>query len=195
MPTGNLYLQHRDLIERTIDQVCRRQALQPADAEDFASIVRIHLLDDDAAALRAFAGRSSLRTYLTVVVMRQFQDWRNARWGKFRSSVAARRRGDVAVKLERLTCRDGLSFDEAFETLRTHHAVTQPRSDLERWAAEFPARMKRRYVGDETLAEYPPSAQRPMRRCAMRKAPDAPRRPVRSWPARWPPSRPGTGSS
>ena len=41
------------------------------------------------------------------------QDWRNARWGKWRPSAEARRQGALATHLERLMRRDGLTFEEA----------------------------------------------------------------------------------
>ncbi|MGE3344747.1 MAG: sigma-70 family RNA polymerase sigma factor [Vicinamibacterales bacterium] len=148
---SEIYVAHHDLIERSIASVCRRQCLRDADAEDFAGIVRLHLIDNDYAVLRRFEGRSSLSSYLAVVITRQFQDWRNARWGKWRSSAEARRLGDVAVRLETLTVRDGLSMDEAHEVLRTHHDARETRAELEALFARFPVRHKRRLVDDDAM--------------------------------------------
>ena len=148
---SELYVAHHQVIERTIVSVCRRQCLRDADAEDFAGVVRLHLLENDYAVLRRFEGRSSMASYLTVVITRQFQDWRNARWGKWRSSAEARRLGDVAVRLEILTVRDGLTMDEAHEMLRTHHGIHESRAQLETLCARFPVRHKRRFVDDEAM--------------------------------------------
>lgn len=143
-----IYLAHADLIERALATVCRRHSLYGADAEDFSSTARLHLIEDDYAVIRQFQGRSSLPSYLIVVITRQFQDWRNARWGKWRPSAEARRLGDVAVRLETLTVRDGLSLDEARELLRARHQVNESRAALEALAARFPRRYKRSFVND-----------------------------------------------
>jgi len=146
-----IYLAHSDLIERAIATVCRRHHLYGADAEDLASTVRLHLVVGDYAVLRQFQGRSSLPSYLIVVITRQFQDWRNARWGKWRPSAEAKRLGDLAVRLETLTVRDGCSLDDAHELLRTHHHITESREALELLAVRFPQRYKRSFVNDDVV--------------------------------------------
>jgi RNA polymerase sigma factor (sigma-70 family) len=149
--SDDLYFLHRSAIEQTIRAVCRRQRLLPQDAEDFASTVRVHLIDNDYAVLRRFEGRSSIATYLVTVVTHLALDWRNARWGKWRPSAEARRQGPVATQLERLTRRDDLTFEEACETLRTNFHVTESREDLEAMAARLPLRSGRRFVPDDQL--------------------------------------------
>jgi RNA polymerase sigma factor (sigma-70 family) len=150
-----LYLSQRELIERAIAAVCRRHQLSGADADDFASVVRLHLIEDNCAVLRRFQGRSTLRTYLIAVITHCFQDFRNARWGKWRPSVEARRLGPLAVHLETLMVRDGLTFDEAFETLRTNLQVTESRETLEQLTLRFPSRTGRRFVPIDTLDDHP----------------------------------------
>jgi RNA polymerase sigma factor (sigma-70 family) len=152
--SNDIYLSHRDLIERVLSHVCRRHRLASADAEDFVSSARLHLIDSDCEVIRSFRGRSSLETYLVTVITHFFQDWRNARWGKWRPSAEARRRGPVAVHLERLTVRDGLTLDEAFETLRTNFALTISRAEIEDLAARFPSRAKRRLITDDALESH-----------------------------------------
>ncbi len=147
-----LYLTHQAHIERALQVVCRRQALG-AEAEDFCSAFRVHLLEDDCRILRVFQGRSSLDTYLVTVVTRYFQDWRNARWGKWRISAEARRLGPVAIQLEILLVRDRLSMNEAVEMLRTRHGVSDARAELEALAARLPQRHGRTLVSDECLEE------------------------------------------
>src|SRR4029079_5287918 len=134
-----IYLAHRELIDRAIWSVCRRHGLSGADADDFAGGVRLHLIEDDYAVLRRFEQRSSLQTYLLAVITHCFQDFRNARWGKWRPSAEARRLGPLAVRLETMTVRDGLTLDEAYETLRTHFNLTESRQAIEVMAARFPS--------------------------------------------------------
>ncbi|MBK9240013.1 MAG: sigma-70 family RNA polymerase sigma factor [Acidobacteria bacterium] len=150
-----IYLAHADLIERALATVCRRNSVFGADAEDFSSTARLHLIEDDYAVLRRFEGRSSLPTYLTVVITRQFQDWRNAKWGKWRPSAEAKRLGPTAVRLETLTVRDRLSLDEAYELLRSKYEVTESRAEVEALAVRFPIRHKRSFVDDTVINTLP----------------------------------------
>ncbi len=115
-----LYLTLRPKIDEAIRRVCSRHRLVQVDAQDFSGTVHLHIIKDDYAVLRNFREQSSIETYLHTVVGNQFQDWRNAKWGKYRPSPGARRRGPIAVHLERLIVRDGLTFEQAYETLRTN---------------------------------------------------------------------------
>jgi RNA polymerase sigma factor for flagellar operon FliA len=74
--------------------------------------------------LRRFEERSSLPTYVTVVIQRLFLDYRNRLWGKWRPSADAKRLGPTAILLERLVSRDGWSLDQVVETLRVNYNVT-----------------------------------------------------------------------
>lgn len=121
--------------------------------------MKLKLLEDDYQVLRKFQGRSSLKTYLTTVVQRLFLDQRIALWGKWRPSTEAKRLGPLAVRMESLTFRDGLSFDEAFETLRTNHGVTEDRAFLFDLFQRLPPRSSRRFVGEEELASLSSSGE------------------------------------
>jgi RNA polymerase sigma factor for flagellar operon FliA len=161
-PTGEaLFLSQLAVIERVISFVSSRHHLPGVEADDFASHVKLKLIEDDYAILRKFQGRSSLRTYLTVVIQRLFLDYRISAWGKWRPSAEATRAGEVAVLLERLTGRDGYGFEEACALMETNHQVTVPRAQLEVIAGRLPARVRRRFESDEALAHVP-SAQPPL---------------------------------
>ena len=150
-----IFLAQLALIDGVIAFVCRRNHLTSADAEDFASHARLRLMDDDYAVLRKFQGRSSLKTFLTITLQRMFYDYRIAAWGKWRPSAEAARRGTVAILLERLTGRDGHTFEEAFEIITVNHRVTVSRAELERMAAALPPRMKRRMEQEDILEALP----------------------------------------
>jgi RNA polymerase sigma factor for flagellar operon FliA len=77
------------------------------------------------------------------------------RGGKWRPSAEAKRAGEVAILLERLTGRDHYSFEEACELMETNHQVTVGRTELEAIAGRLPSRVKRRFESDEALAEVP----------------------------------------
>lgn len=66
-----------DAIDRAIARVCRVAGVRHADAEDFASSVKLALLANDCAILDKFEERSSFATWITVVVRRMlFAEWR-----------------------------------------------------------------------------------------------------------------------
>ena len=158
--TEDLFFNHQSRIEQAIRLVCRRHRLPAEDAEDFASDARIHFMENDFAALRGFRGHSSISTYILTVVTHFGQDWRNARWGKWRPSAEARRQGALATSLERLMRRDGLTFEEACETL-TGTGSTTSRRDLESIASTLPMRVRRRFVPDAHLEDRPAGGPMP----------------------------------
>jgi RNA polymerase sigma factor for flagellar operon FliA len=118
-----LFLANLPAIDAVVNLVCRRHHLTAAEADDFASEVRLHIIERNYEPLRKFEGRSSLRTYLTVVVQHLFLDYRNRLWGKWRPSAEAKRHGPLAVLLERLVTRDGWTCDQAMESLRINHRI------------------------------------------------------------------------
>lgn len=152
-PTGEaLFLLQLASIERVISFVSSRHHMPGGEADDFASHVKLKLIEDDYAILRKFQRRSSLRTYLTVVIQRLFLDYRISAWGKWRPSAEALRGGEIAVLLERLMTRDGYGFEEACERLETNHQLTVPRASLEAIAGRLPGRARRRFESEEALA-------------------------------------------
>jgi RNA polymerase sigma-70 factor (ECF subfamily) len=56
------------LVDRTCGQ--RQQQLAAADRDDLVAEILVEIIRNDAAVLRAFAGRSSLPSYLTVIARR-----------------------------------------------------------------------------------------------------------------------------
>jgi RNA polymerase sigma factor (sigma-70 family) len=146
-----LLLEHLPLIDRVVRHVGRRHHLSPADAEEFAALVRYKLIDRDFAILRKFQGRSTLATYLTTVVERLYLDRCVSRWGRWRPSAAARRLGPLAILLEQLTNREGLTFDEAVSTLQTNQHSSATRDELHTIFVQLPRRVPR-VAGEAELA-------------------------------------------
>jgi RNA polymerase sigma factor for flagellar operon FliA len=160
-PQVSLFVRHQHLIEDVVRHVIRRRGLRQNEAEDFASAVTVRLLDNECAVLRCFEGRSSLRTFLTRVIERLLLDHRIQNWGKWRPSAQAKRLGPLAMQLESLISRDGLTFSEAAETLRTNFMVPQTTEQLRRLYSVLPQRSRRRAVSDRDLEELPASAPSP----------------------------------
>jgi RNA polymerase sigma factor (sigma-70 family) len=145
--------------EDAIRFVCRRNRCRADEAEDFGSVARIRLLEDDCAILRRHEGRSSLKTYLVTVIQRQFIDYRRQKWGKWRPAAAARRMGELGIRLDTLLNRDGLSFDEACEVLRTSERRDVAVEQLAELAAKLPQRGRPQEVGEESLASWSTGAE------------------------------------
>ena len=139
------------LLCRVITAVVRASRLPSSDAEDFSQWVHLSLLERNYAPLTCFAGRSSLRTYVTVLVRRLLLDWRNMRFGKWRPSAWARRNGPVAVDLDRLMTRDHYSVDEAV-TMLSGRPGCPPPDTLRALAAQVPARCRPRRVPCDDFA-------------------------------------------
>ncbi len=145
---------HLSLLSKVIRGVARAHRLSPDDAEDFGQTVHLKLLERGYDVFRSFEGRSSLSTYLHVVVTRLLLDWRNATRGKWRPSATAVRLGPDAVALDRLVNRDGLTRSEAIATLAAQKSMGQPQSEraLAPFVEALPARTRRTFVPD-TVAE------------------------------------------
>ena len=174
-PTGltpeQLLLGHLELIKKVAAHACRGKRFSREDTEEFTSDVKIKLIEDDYAVIRKFQGRSSFRTYVTVVVNHFFQDHCNAKWGKWRPSAEAERLGPHAVKLETLRVRDGHTFDEACEILRVNEHVEASRAELEALAARLPPRNPpRRMQGEEELRDRPAADESPAERLEHQEA-------------------------
>jgi RNA polymerase sigma factor for flagellar operon FliA len=155
MDAEDLYRQHLTHIEQIAASVCRRHGVNDHDAEDFASDIRLKLCEDDYAAIRKFQGRSSFKTYLTVVINKAFLDHRRHLWGKWTPSTQAKRLGPVAVVLETLVYRDGCTFEAACQLLEQKHTFTIDRRELRTMLAQLPRRTPRRFESDDELGTLP----------------------------------------
>jgi RNA polymerase sigma factor for flagellar operon FliA len=127
-------------IERLISWVCARRGLRAADAEDFGSVVKLRLIQNDYEVFAKFQGRSSLKTYLATVINHIYLDFQVERFGKFRPSAEARRLGRTAVRLEQLLYRDGLGFDEACGVLLNDPKLGETRDSLHAIRQRLPRR-------------------------------------------------------
>lgn len=155
MTPEQLFLDQLPLIKEVVAQTCRRCYLKKEVAEDFLAEVLEKIMADDYAVLRQFQGKSRLRSYLVTVVKNQMADFQNRLWGKWRPSEMAKRLGPVAIKLDMLLSRDGHSFDEAVQILRTNHKVEMSWQELNKIAARLPPRIPRRMEGEEALESVP----------------------------------------
>jgi len=167
-----LFLQQLPVVERVIGWVCGRQGLRGADAEDFASTVKLRLIENDYDVLAKYQGRSQLKTYLTSVITRFYLDFQVQRFGKWRTSAAALRLSPVAVRLERLVYRDGLSFDEACGVLESDPKLGKTRDELHRLFQQLPQRISRRAKAEEVQPPPRERADQPLERSERQELAD-----------------------
>ena len=150
-----IFLANLPTIDALVQMVARRQRMSRADAEEFASIVRLRLIEDDYAVIRKFRGGSSLRTYLAVVIARVGLDYLDACWGRWRPSQGARRLGPTAMALEKLMVRDGLPFEEAWSALPAIEDADETERDrLHRFAERLRPRVRRCWLTLDDVEEY-----------------------------------------
>ncbi len=148
---SELLLQNLPAIQQIVTAVCRRKGMDTDEIEEFAGVVRLHLVEDDYAALRAFRGRSSFKTYIAAVVTRLLIDYRRREWGKWRDSAAAERLGSAAVELERRLYRDGRPLEEALTMVAAKHPELT-RAELTDLAGQLKPRTRRQHVPLEAAA-------------------------------------------
>lgn len=129
-------------VERVIAFFCRMHGLRGADAEDFASIVKVKLFENDCEIVRGFRGECKLATYLGVVVQRTAADLQVSSTGKWHASAAAVRLGPMAIELEELVYRSDCSPAIAFERLQARNPGIS-RAELESLFDQLPRRSRR----------------------------------------------------
>lgn len=135
-----LFLEHLDWIDRTASKTCGRYGVRGTEADDFIAEVRMKLMEDDYLVIRRFVGGSTVRTYLSAVVVRHLADFVRVRRGRWRPTAAAERLGPPAGELERLVRRDGYTVQQAGEQLRTAGRTTLSDIELARLLARLPER-------------------------------------------------------
>ncbi|HJQ39150.1 MAG TPA: hypothetical protein VKB93_18585 [Thermoanaerobaculia bacterium] len=140
-------------VERIIAMVCRRAGLFGPDAEDFGSEVRLALIDNDYEVMRRWERRSSVDTFLAVVIQRLLADHRMRNKGRWHASSEAQRLGPAAVLLETLVRRDGRSLDEALPHMRAAHPEIT-REQMEALLDRLPARTGRPKAVDLDSISY-----------------------------------------
>lgn len=154
------FLEVLPVVDRILGVIARRHALGPSEEDEFSAWVRGRLVENDYAILHKFGGRSSIQTYLSVVISNLFRDYRNSLWGRWRPSAAALRLGPIGVRLEELIGRDGASLREAAEILRGRGVGLSDR-EFARLASRLPARAAVEVDLDGLAEEIPDPAAEP----------------------------------
>lgn len=155
---SHLLLKELPLVEKIVSAICRRNGMNPDATEEFASVVKLALVDEDYAIIRAFQGRSRFSTYIAAVVRRLLIDYQRHNLGKWHDSAEAVRQGEKGIAVERAMLRDGRSAEETLEHLRKQHPDIT-RGEIEAIVARLPPRVRRRMVDlEEAGAVAAPTA-------------------------------------
>jgi RNA polymerase sigma factor (sigma-70 family) len=143
MRPAELLQENLAVIEGIAARACRRAGIHnPADVEDFASSVKLALIENDGEILRKYEGRSSIKTYLAIVIERLLLDERMRARGRFHASAEAVRLGPAAVLLESVVCRDRRTIEEALPLVRAVDP-SMTRESAEALLSRLPARRLR----------------------------------------------------
>jgi RNA polymerase sigma factor (sigma-70 family) len=154
------YLRNLKLIDQIAEYAARRRHFSREECEDFVCTVRFKLFENNYAIIAKYEGRSSFRTYLTVVINRLMLDYQNHVLGKWHPSAEAKRLGPEAVRLEMLMVREGLTLDEACTMLSQQ--VDMTKEELKALAAKLPPRNPpRKMENEEKIADLPAADESP----------------------------------
>jgi RNA polymerase sigma factor (sigma-70 family) len=110
-------------VETLIAMTCNKRSLIGADADIFATMVKVKLWENDCAIVDRFRAErgAKFRTYLSKVIQNTFSDFCSERLGKWHPSAAALRDGRVAVEIERLVYREQIPLEDALSRLLAQH--------------------------------------------------------------------------
>jgi RNA polymerase sigma-70 factor (ECF subfamily) len=126
------------VVDRT--SVQRNRQLSSADRDDLIAEILVELLKHDAAVLRAFAGRSSLSTYLTVIarrvavrsMCREFESARQVQAGHDVHPVDRRNGHHELVDREQIEVLLGRLDESEARLVRLHHLESRSYGEISR---------------------------------------------------------------
>jgi RNA polymerase sigma factor for flagellar operon FliA len=167
-----LFVEHLDWIKKVAGIACAKHRVWDGEAEEFASWIVMKLMEDDYAVIRDFRGESGLRTYLSIIVARQFHEYRRQQFGRWRRSAAAERLGPPAPDLEALVYRHGYTVEQAGEKLRTEGKTEHSNKELAQLLQQLPRRGPLRpvEVPSDAVLDRAPGTSRADERVAATEA-------------------------
>ena len=116
-----------------INRMARRRFPQAELAEEAALFVMDQLAEDDFRRLQAFAGRSSLATYIAALTLRGLEDFARSRFGRVTPPLWVRRLGGIWLQLFRLLCLERHSPDEAVAILTSRQPTAARTAEEAAW--------------------------------------------------------------
>jgi len=173
MPAPRYFEAGLPIIEDGIAFHCFRGRLAPEEREDFHSWTICKLLENDYARLRKFEGRSTLRSFLSVIVGNLLVDYWQSKRGRHRASSAAKLFAPEGVWLERYLGA-GYRVSEAMKLVQANHASPLSDDELYHITLRLPVRRKPKQVS-ESLGTQIASAEASPDRLVEARTEDASR--------------------
>lgn len=121
MSPAEILKQKVPLIDRIVLQVGRKNGLDTNACEEFRGVVYERLIENDYRILRQHRGAEVATSYLILVIRNLYSDFYRSQKGRWRPSAAAKRAGEVGVILDELLNKKKLSFEEAYQTIRSQY--------------------------------------------------------------------------
>ncbi|PYQ28188.1 MAG: hypothetical protein DMF56_17285 [Acidobacteria bacterium] len=142
---SDLLVRELPFIERLTHMISRRQGMDADEIEEFTAEVRLRLVKNDYALLRAYQGRALFSTYIAAVIRRMLINYRRHQRGKWHDSAEAQRLGRLGIDVERALVRDGRTLQETLTLLREKHPEVTI-DEIERIARLLPAKVRQKFV-------------------------------------------------
>lgn len=141
------------LIDRLAGHVCRRFGMNGSDVDDVASMVKLRLMENDYAILRRYEGRSSLATYLTVIIQRLLSDQRERTHGRqSRTPREVPLAEEEAIPLAASDRADEAAFDNELREL-SRRGGALIRETMAGWPADARLLVRLRFESSLSIAD------------------------------------------
>jgi RNA polymerase sigma factor (sigma-70 family) len=142
MPAPEYFESALPVVEDVIAFHCSRGRLAPEEREDFHSWAICKLIENDYARIRTFEGRSSFRSFLSVIVGHLLVDYWASKSGRRRLSSTAQTFAPEGLWLERYL-RRGHTVSEAIQLVRSNHGSPLSEDELYHITIRLPLTRKR----------------------------------------------------
>jgi RNA polymerase sigma factor (sigma-70 family) len=130
------------IVEDVIAFHSSRGRLSSEEREDFYSWAICKLIENDYGRIRKFEGRSSFRSFVSVIVGHLLVDYFESKGGRRRSSSTAQLFAPEGVWIERYL-RRGHTLSEAIQLVRSNHDSPLSEDELYHIAIRLPLTRKR----------------------------------------------------
>ncbi len=142
MPAPEYFQAGLPIIEDVIAFHSSRGRLASEEREDFHSWAICKLIENDYARIRKFEGRSSFRSFLSVIVGHLLVDYWASKGGRRRHSSSAQIFAPEGVWLERYL-RRGHTVSEAIQLVQSNHSSPLSGDELYHITIQLPLTRKR----------------------------------------------------
>jgi RNA polymerase sigma factor (sigma-70 family) len=112
-----------------IDSLASKRFPQSPLADEAVVYVLKKLQEDDGRRLEGYTGDARFSTYLSVVVMRLFEDFSRTKFGRLRPPAWLKRLGGMWLVLFKMLCMERKSFPQAVDEMVAYYQLSAKTSD------------------------------------------------------------------